>query len=158
MTQVQTANQNSSSYSIKLLIFVFTGTFRSIWLYILCIDVLFSPIHFMSNKLFLVLKSLVCFCSHWWTLIRTFVRRLRRTEMVTKSRRFPSGLRFLLVLSRARFLFFCKYGSLCMFTFLWASTFSFLSPKWMIISVDLVFTECKHWQGLMNFECVHFST
>lgn len=36
--------------------------------------------------------------------------------------------------------------------------FSFLSPKWMIISVNFIFTECKHWRGLMNFECVHFST
>lgn len=65
---------------------------------------------------------------------------------------------FLLDLSGTRL---CSFGNMdhrvCLH-FCERVHFSFLSPKWMMISVNFVFTECKHWPGLMDFECVHFST
>lgn len=119
-----------------------TGTFFSIRLYILCINMLFFSlplISFMSNKLFLILN-------HWYVSAHTDEHWQGRLWDDSGTQKFFSA-GFPLVLSRALlfffsffcFVFYCKYGSLCMFTFLWASTYFLSFSKMDDLSVWISF-------------------
>ena len=95
----------------------------------------------MSNKLFSLFESLVC--------LNEDVSETR-TEVVSPAsppRPLQSSSSSPVNTDHCVCLHFCERVLI-----------SFLSPKWMIIGVNLVFAEFKHWQGLMSFECVHFST
>lgn len=103
----------------------------------------FPLIYLMLNKLSSPLNH-CCVCSHRLTLTRPVLRRARAWS--TK----PRPLVLAVVC-----LFVCKYGLSYMFTFLWASTLSlfFLSNFLDGNQCEFVFTECKHWPGLMNWVC-----
>lgn len=106
---------------VKRLI-IFTAFSKWIAVSISALTIKYCPISFMSNKLFLILN-------HWYVSAHTDEHWQGRLWDDSGTQKFLSAGFPLRPLQSSFFFFFsfcfvfcCKYGSLCMFTFLWAST------------------------------------